>query len=80
MSDNTILNSEQIKWTQDHLEHALVLHRAGQFDSALKTYLEILKADPEHADSNHLAGLTLLRVACLPDATIYEWGRLIQGE
>lgn len=60
MSDNTILNSEQIKWTQDHLEHALVLHRAGQFDSALKTYLEILKADPEHADSNHLAGLTLL--------------------
>ena len=60
MSDDTVLNSEQIKWIQVHLKQALNFHHAGDLDSALTNYLKILKIDPEHADGNHLAGLALL--------------------
>ena len=60
MTDDTIHDSGQIKWFQNHLAKAVKLHRAGQLDSALNKYYEILQLDPEHADGNHLAGLVLL--------------------
>ena len=42
------------------LQRAIELHRAGEFASAQRIYLQILHLNPHHADTLHLLGLSLL--------------------
>gem|GEM_PF-1819078 len=48
--------------TQNHLaswlEQGLAMHRCGQLDVARKFYQQILEVHPEHADAQHLFGVT----------------------
>ena len=39
------------------LNEALAHHKAGRLQEAEEGYLEILRADPDHAEANHLLGL-----------------------
>lgn len=40
------------------LEQGLAMHRGGQLDAARKFYQQILELHPEHADAQHLFGVT----------------------
>ncbi|HEY7299490.1 MAG TPA: tetratricopeptide repeat protein [Xanthobacteraceae bacterium] len=42
---------------QQAIEQAAALHRAGQLAQAEQAYRQILKVDPDHADSLHLLGV-----------------------
>lgn len=53
------------------LEAAKQLHREGNVDAAESVYLDILKNDPLHADTQHMLGIVCLDRGQLQDAEQY---------
>lgn len=53
------------------LEAAKQLHREGDVDAAESVYLDIIKTDPLHADTQHMLGIVCLDRGQLQDAEQY---------
>lgn len=57
--------------TVHYLNQAVAQQLAGEFDAAERSYLEILRLDPQHSEAQHNMGVLLLNRGASDDALLY---------
>ena len=60
------------------MKQAVALHQGGQLNEARPLYEQVLAADPQHIDANHLLGVVLREAGELP-AALRHFDLALQG-